>query len=85
MKSALDLALERSGGALRKLDGETKSAIAEVEAKYKARIAAVELGAEERLLAAADLEARERIQGEIAAEIVKLREHCERDKQAVRK
>jgi len=85
MKSALDLALERSGGALRELDAGTKQEIAAVEAKYKARIAEVELGAEARLLAAPDLAARERIQGEIAAELAGLRERCERDKLSVRK
>jgi hypothetical protein len=85
MKSSLDLALERSGGALQKLDGKTKAAIAEIESTYKARIVALELATEERLAAAADAEAREKIQAGISGEIASLRERCEREKAAVRK
>jgi hypothetical protein len=84
MKSSLDLALERSGGALQKLDGKTKAAIAEIESTYKARIVALELATEERLNAAADVEAREKIQAGILAEIASLRERCEREKAALR-
>lgn len=89
MKSALDLALERSGGALHQLDGKQKAVIAEIEKKYKARLAEVELATEARLLAAAaaidDPSRLERVRAELTAEVASLRERCERDKVAARK
>lgn len=84
MKSAYELALERSGGAVQKLDGRTKAVIAEIEKKYQARIAAVELGVEQRLAAIEDLAGREKLEAAIRSEIASLHERCEREKTAAR-
>ncbi len=49
MKSAWELALERTGGALRELPQEQKDRIAEIENMYKAKIAGAEVAAREKL------------------------------------
>ena len=54
MKSAWELALERSGGALRELSPEKKEKIAELERAAQAKIAAAKITAEHKLATMTD-------------------------------
>ena len=54
MKSAWELALERSGGALQELSPEKKEKIAELERAAQAKIAAAKITAEHKLATMTD-------------------------------
>lgn len=49
MKSSWELALERTGGALKEISQDKKDKIAEIESIYKAKIAGAEISAREKL------------------------------------
>ena len=49
MKSAYELALERSGGILNRVSDEVKQKLAEIEQIRKAKVAEAELSAQQRL------------------------------------
>ncbi len=49
MKSAWELALEKTGGALQELPTDKKNRITEIESLYKAKIAGAEVAAESRI------------------------------------
>jgi hypothetical protein len=85
MKSSYELALERTGGSLQKIDEDKKSKIAEIDAKYKSKIAEAEISGQERLKKAGGNPAEtEIIQNDIAVEIASIRSKCEKEKEAVR-
>jgi hypothetical protein len=84
MKSAWELALERSGGKLAEIPEEKKRKLAEIEARYRSKIAEAELSAEHKL-AKADPAKRDEIKEGVANEIASLKDKCEREKEAVRK
>jgi hypothetical protein len=85
MKSSYELALERTGCSLQKIDEEKKAKIAEIDAKYKSKTAEAEISGQERLKKAAGNPAEiETIKNDIAVEIASIRSKCEREKEKVR-
>ena len=84
MKSAYELALERTGGKLKELPAEKKEKIAEIDRVYKSKIAAAELSARQKLAKESDPEKIEELREGLATEIASLQDRCEREKTAVR-
>jgi hypothetical protein len=85
MKSAYELALERSGGSLKSLDGDKKAKIAGIEKLCKAKIAEAEFAARERKMKASGDPAKlDQIDEDLSVETASLRSKCEREKEAVR-
>lgn len=85
LKSAWELALERTGGApCRKLTDAQKAKLAELDRMYTAKIAERELELKPRIAGAATLEEREKLEATLRAEIAKLRARLEEDKERVR-
>lgn len=84
MKSAYELALERTGGRLKELSPEKKEKIAEIETIYRSRIAAAEVTAQQRLAKETDPEKIEEIRQGLQTEIASYQDRCEREKDAVR-
>ena len=84
MKSAYELALERTGGKLNELPQEKKEKIAEIDRIYQSRIAAAELSAQQKLAKETDPEKAEEIRQGLIAEIASLRARCKREKTEVR-
>ena len=90
MKSAYELAMERLNkqSPTIKLTAGQKRAIAELESKYKAKVAERELGLGDALTAAAgagNFEEMEKIQKQLTIEKAKLTEELEEKKEAVRR
>lgn len=84
MKSAYELALERTGGKLNELSPEKKQRIAEIEQIYRAKIAAAELSAQQRLARETDPEKAEEVRAGLLTELASYRDCCAREKDAVR-
>lgn len=84
MKSAFELALERSGGKLSDISKEKKDRLAEIDRKYKSKIAEAELSAQDKLKKVSDPAKAEEINEGLITEIASLKDRCERDKNAVR-
>ena len=84
MKSAYELALERTGGKLNELPQEKKEKIAEIDRIYKSRIAAAELSAQQKLAKGLDETQAEELRQGLVTEIASLRDQCEREKNAIR-
>jgi hypothetical protein len=89
MKSAYELAMERlnKSSPTLKLTEAQKREIAELESRYKAKLAERELGSNDEMNAAAgkmDLEAMEQIEHRIQSERKKLQAELEEKKEAVR-
>lgn len=85
MKSAYEIAMEKmnaSSGPQRTLSEEQKARIAEIDSTYEARIAEAQMTFDENL-AAAPPEEHAALQAERAAELVRLEEKREHDKEAV--
>ncbi len=85
MKSAFELALERSGGNLAEISPEKKAAIAEIDAVYKAKIAAAEISAGQKLKNMEDPEQIAALKDSLRLEISSLLDRCEQEKDHVRK
>lgn len=86
MKSAYELALERTGGALEEVEEGKKEKITEIDNKYKAKIAEAELALRQRLVKAdGDVAQREQIENDFTVEIASIRSKCEREKEKIRK
>ncbi len=84
MKSAWELALERSGGALRELTPDQKERIAELERAAQAKIAAAKITAEHKLASMTDPDEIEQLQDGLVNEIRSIEESLARKKEAVR-
>ena len=84
MKSAWELALERSGGALRELSPEKKEKIAELERAAQAKIAAAKITAEQKLATMTDPDEIEQLKEGLVNEIRSIEESLARKKEAVR-
>lgn len=86
MKSAWELALERSGGALSELSDDKKQRIAEIDSIYKAKLVGAEMAARERGgrpgLSHEDLRC---IQDDLEVERASIRSKMEQEKDKVRK
>ncbi len=84
MKSAWELALERSGGALRALSPEKKEKIAALEHAAHANIAAAKVTAEHKLASMTDPDEIEQLKDGLVNEIRSIEESLARKKEAVR-
>ena len=84
MKSAWELALERSGGALQELSPEKKKKIAELERAAQAKIAAAKITAEHKLAAMTDPDEIDQLKEGLVNEIRSIEESLARKKEAVR-
>lgn len=84
MKSAYELAMERLGGEANRLTGEQKRAIAEIDARCKARVAETEIMFDQQLAAEADRAKASLIQQTRQEQIAKIRDKAESEKEAVR-
>ena len=90
MKSAYELAMERLNkqSPVVKLTEQQKNAIAELESKYKAKIAEREISLKDQIVAAAvagDAEKMEKLEEELARGRRKLQAELEEKKDQVRK
>jgi ectoine hydroxylase-related dioxygenase (phytanoyl-CoA dioxygenase family) len=89
MKSAYELAMERLGAApVAKLTDEQKKQLAEIDARYKAKIAEREIflnGQIEKAISANDDEGAAMIRRQLASERKTLAAELEEKKEAVRK
>ena len=86
MKSAYELAmerLERTSGPTKKLTDAQKSAIAEIEQKYDAKLAEVRLGFEAKMKAAPSAAELAQRQTELAGEVERLEGKREAEKEAI--
>jgi len=89
MKSAYELAMERMGedGESKPLTDEQKKKIAQVDSKYRAKIAERKIFLDKSLSEAIekqDLEEAEKIRHQLADETVRLEEKAETEKEKVR-
>ena len=84
MKSAWELALERSGGALRELSPEKKEKIAELERAAQAKIAAAKITAEHKLVAMTDPDEIDQLKEGLVNEIRSIEDSLARKREAVR-
>ena len=84
MKSAWELALERSGGALRELTPDQKERIAELERDAQAKIAAAKITAGHKLASMTDPDEIEQLKDGLVNEIRSIEESLARKKEAVR-
>ena len=86
MKTAYELAMERleaASGPTRALSAEEKEALAEIDKKYDAQVAAVRIDFEQRLATADSHEAYGALKEELAREIATLEDRRSRDKDAI--
>ncbi len=84
MKSAYELAMERSGGPSIKLTDEQRAALTEIDSKMKAKVAETEIMFDQQLAAEADPAKAAFIQQTRQQQIAKIKENAEADKESVR-
>ncbi len=84
MKSAFELALERSGGSLNELSPDKKEKIAELDSICKAKIAEAEISADQKIQKLDDPAKIEEIKEGLRHEIASLQDRYEREKDRVR-
>ena len=84
MKSAYELAMERTGGESKSLTDAQKQAIAEIDAKMKAKVAETEIMFDQQLADESDPAKASLIQQTRQQQIAKVKENAEEEKEAVR-
>jgi hypothetical protein len=86
MKSAYELAMEKFGGdATPKLTDQQKAEIAEIDNRFKAKIAEAEVMSQQQIDQAADDPAKvDQMREALATEIRRMREKAERQKNKIR-
>ena len=87
MKSAYELAMERMGGDEKPLTAEQKERIADVDAKYKAKIAERRIFLEKAIqdvLAQEKTEEAEELRSQLVQETAKLEDKSEEEKDRIR-
>lgn len=87
MKSAYELAMERMGGDEKPLTAEQKEQIADVDAKYKAKIAERRIFLEKAIqdvLAQEKTEEAEELRSQLVQETAKLEAKSEEEKDRIR-
>ena len=87
MKSAYELAMERMGGDEKPLTAEQKERIADVDAKYKAKIAERRIFLEkaiQEVLAQEKTEEAEELRSQLVQETAKLEAKSEEEKDRIR-
>jgi hypothetical protein len=85
MKSAIELAMERSGGGDKKLSDGQKNEIAELRSKEKAKKAQEEIMFKEKTAALPAGPEREEIEGRYARDIAKIEAETEAEIEKIRK
>jgi hypothetical protein len=86
MKSAYELAMERleaESGPTKQLSDEEKSAIAEIDKKYDAEIAAVRINFESKLVGVATPDAYAQLKEEMAHDITHAENRREQEKATI--
>ena len=86
MKSAYELAMEKFGGdATPKLTDQQKAEIAEIDNRFKAKIAEAEVMSQQQIDQAGDDPAKvDQMREALATEISRMREKAERQKNKIR-
>ena len=84
MKSAFELALERTGGKLKEVSEEKKQKIAEIDRIYQSKLAEAQLSADQRLARETDYEKAEEIRNGLVTELASIRDRWEREKNKIR-
>jgi hypothetical protein len=86
MKSSFELALERSGGALRDVSEDTKKQIAEIDNLCKSKLAGLEITYKNKFAKTrGNPEAFQQLENDLAVERASIISKAEKDKEAVRK
>jgi hypothetical protein len=84
MKSAWELALERSGGNLNELSDDKKSQIADIDNSYKAKMAEIEITYQQKFTTVTAVEELEQLKDNMAVEQASARSLAENRKKEVR-
>ena len=84
MKSAFELALERSGGILNSIPSEIKQKLAEIDTICKAKIAEAEISAQQRIDRESDPAKADEVRQALITEIASIKDKYEREKEKVR-
>ena len=84
MKSAYELALERSGGILNAVPEEIKEKLAEIEQIRKAKVAEAKLSAQQRIARESDPEKAAEVKEALVTEIAAINDKYEREKEKIR-
>lgn len=84
MKSAYELALERSGGILNAVPEEIKEKLAEIEQIRKTKVAEAELSAQQRISRESDPEKAAEVKEALVTEIAAINDKYEREKEKIR-
>lgn len=84
MKSAYELAMERMGGAARKLTDKQKQALAEVDSRMNAKVAETEIMFDQQLATEADPAKAAFIKQTRHQQITKVKENAEEEKRRIR-
>jgi hypothetical protein len=84
MKSAYELAMERTNAPAVKLTDEQKAVLADIDAKMKAKVAETEIMFDQQQAAETDPAKAAFIQQTRQQQIAKIKEAAEADKEAVR-
>lgn len=80
MKSAFELALERTGGKLKEISEEKKQKLAEIDKIYQSKIAEAQLSTDQRLAKETDPVKAEEIRNALVTEFASIRDRWEREK-----
>ncbi len=84
MKSAFELAMERSDGPSVKLSDEQKEAIAEIDSKMKAKVAETEIMFDQQIAAETDPAKAGLVQQTRQQQLEKIKRDAEEEKEAIR-
>ncbi len=84
MKSAWELALERTGGTQKPLTDEQRRALADINIRCKARRAEIDIVYEDKLKKAASQEEIDQILADRQVESASVQNQAERDKEKIR-
>jgi hypothetical protein len=84
MKSAYELAMERSGGEAKELTDGQKAAIAEIDSKMKSRIAETEIMFDQQLASEMDPAKASLMQQTKVEQLARIRSEAEADKENIR-
>ncbi|MDD2403603.1 MAG: hypothetical protein PHI56_03575 [Victivallaceae bacterium] len=85
MKSAFELALERSGGALDEISEQQKQAINEIDIKCKAKLAEIDIAYSSKKKRTSDPAELEQINNDMMVERASILDKAEREKNTIRK
>jgi methenyltetrahydromethanopterin cyclohydrolase len=86
MKTAYELAMERleaASGPTRRLSDDEKAALAEIDKKYDAQVAALRIDSDAKKATASSYAALQELQEELARELAAIEDRRTRDKDAI--